>query len=74
MEARILSSALVSDELSILVSGLLSQSNITCTGFTGDRFNIDVNGIAKPFGVRDEQLRLSPITDITNFKKSQPFI
>ena len=59
MEARFLSSALVSDELSTLVSGLLSRSNITCTGFRGDRIDIDINGVARRFGVRDEQSQLS---------------
>ena len=55
MEARIPSSALVSDELSTFVSGLLSWSNITSTGFIGDRFDIGINGVARRFGVRGEQ-------------------
>lgn len=60
MEAHIPSSEPVSDELSTLVSGLLSRSNITCTGFTGGRFDIDINGVARRFGVRDEQSHLPP--------------
>ena len=58
MEARIPSSALVSDELTTLVSGLLSRSNNTCTGFIGDRFDIGTNGVARRFGVRGEQSQL----------------
>jgi len=43
-------------------------------GFTGDRFDVDISGVARRSGVRDEQSQLSPITDITNFKKSQLII
>ena len=49
MEARIPSSALVTDELSAFVSGLISRSSITCTGFIGDRFDIGIIGLARRF-------------------------